>query len=641
MKKWIDKAVCVLLCLMLIIGLVPIRGGAASFFDEAELLEIKTHIEKDAGMSQYATVQGACTDGEFAYFAVQEYSTVILKYDLKTWKLRKKATVDGLGHANDMTYNASEDIIVVANNESKDDVLTILDPETLEAKRTVKVLRKKTAKELEAEKKAAAAASTTAKKNEKDDKNKDYKELNVYSVAYRASDNRYIVGLSGSYNFAVLDKDFKVVKQYKGKNTGYTRQGCDCDDDYIYFPQSDGDNIVVVYDRAGKYLDTVSLNHSHEVENLFHVGSDFYLTLHYYGNSVRRVGLSDDTLIRFGVRFNASSGKGKMEPVKIHYGEDTGLPKCTYQKTGYFFGGWKAVRNYNNTCLGTRLGSDTPAWLEKKDVYDDVLIADRAKVSKLTRIGDVTLSAFWISREYEIRYDPGTGEGRMDPDTVAYGETFTLPQCRFTRYGYVFVGYTARRDCDGRVYGYPKGSDQPRWLEEKDMRGAYLFSQGEEVSRLTYDGAVTMTAAFSTAFRYDPEQRTLLSYIGVDSEVTIPNPSGRMYKIAEGAFTQNDTMTRLVVPATIEVVARGAVSDCSALREVVFLQHFPTVLHREWSVDSGVQRMYLVIDDQPLYLGLYNGRYSIPIITRAAAAIRRSSEDRSKDEPVSSPDEIG
>ena len=595
----------VLLCFVFILCAVPHAAAESDFYDEAELLEIRTHIEKDAAMSKYATVQGACTDGKYAYFAVQEYSTVILKYDLKTWKLKKKAAVENLGHANDMTYNAREDMIVVANNEADDDVLTLLDPESLEITGTVQATRKKTTKE---------------KEQDKDDK-KDEKVLKVYSVAYQEAEDRYVVGLSGSYHFALLDHDFKMIKQFKGEDTGCTRQGCDCDGDYIYFAQSDNGNAVVIYDYSGKHIDTVSLNHSHELENLFHVGSDFYLTLHYYGNSVRRAGFSKETQIRFGVQFDAASGEGEMKPAAVHYGEATALPKCTFQKAGYFFGGWRAKRAFDGSVLGRRFGSDQVEWLKEKDVYDPVLLQDRAKVAQLTRIGDVTLSACWISNQYEVNFDPGSGEGEMDAQTVDYAAAYTVPESGFTKYGNLCVGYTARRSCDGRVYGIAAGYERPRWLDEQDAAELYLMTPGEEFSRLAYDGTVTLTAQFSSAFTYDAEQHTLISYCGIDEKVEIPNPSGELDTIAEGAFSDNTIMEELTVPSTVEVIGRGAVSRCDALRDILLREHLPADTDNEWIIGSGLQHIYIVSGGQPLFAGFYNSRYSADLIRRYATAI--------------------
>ena len=599
------RIVCVLLVLLLLTAICPIGiNGAEDFYDQAELLLIKSHMEKDAGMSKYATVQGACTDGKYAYFAVQEYSTVILKYDMSNWKLKKKATVSDLGHANDMTYNAKENVIVVANNNTVKDMLTLVDPDTLETKGTVEVKRDKTAKE----------------KQDKTD-TKDYKVLNVYSVAYQEKEDRYVVGLSGTYNFAVLDAKFKQIKQYKGVDTGNTRQGCDCDDDYIYFTRSGGDNIVVIYDYSGKYIDTVTINHSQEVENLFHVGKDFYLTLHYYGNSLERVGFSKTTQISFKVNYQPGSGKGKMEPTTVHYGEETKLRKCSFTKEGYFFGGWQVSRSCDGKSIGTRIDSDQRAWLTQKELYNYRLYDDEAEVAKLTKVGEATLTAFWISERYTIRYDCGSGEGLMEDETAEYTGEHPLAQNRFVRHGYIFGGYTAQRDADGRVYGYREGEVHPRWLDPGDAQSLYLFDEGEEVSRLTYDGAVTFTAQFTSAFHFDDTQQTLLSYIGVDERVDVPDPAGVLNTIASGAFRDNMIMTELWVPQTVEVMEYGAVADCSALERVFFEEDFPDSFDDDCITGSHHPQIYLVIDGQPILVGFFSDRKCAVLIRRCAEVI--------------------
>ena len=334
MKKAISALICAaMLAAMIAVG-IPTAAGA-TFFKTAELLELKEHIEDDAGMNEFATVQGGCTDGHYAYFAVQQANTTILKYDMKTWKLADKAEkMNSLGHANDMTYNNKLDRILVANNGPDYHILTVLDPDTLKKVGTVKL------------------------------------KLEVYGIAYNPEKDIYVVGISGGYQFAFLNSDFKVIKKFKGKNTGYTRQGCDCDQNYIYFSQSGGDNIVAVYDYSGKYVDSVSIGHKHEVENIFHVGSYFYTTLHHYGNSLQRIGLSNQTEIRYNVYYDPGDGVGKMKPTSVHYGHSIPLRKNTLRKDGYFFGGWRASRSMDGKYL--------------KDV--DITMEDGATSRKVRRI---------------------------------------------------------------------------------------------------------------------------------------------------------------------------------------------------------------------------------------------------------------
>ena len=261
MKKAAERmraaAVCFLILVSAFGNIMTIKAEVATgFYSTAETVCIKKNMEKDASMSRYATVQGSCSDGRYAYFAAQSGSTSLIKYDTKTFKkVGLSGSMYALGHANDMTYNSKENIIAVANNAPDFDTVTIVDPDTLKIISAVKL------------------------------------ELKIYSIAYSEAEDCYFVGISGTYDFARLDCDFKLIKKYKGVNTGYTRQGCECDDNYIYFSQSGGNNIIVIYDHSGKYVCTVSIAHSDEIENIFRVGSDYYMTLHYYGNYLYRVGM--------------------------------------------------------------------------------------------------------------------------------------------------------------------------------------------------------------------------------------------------------------------------------------------------------------------------------------------------------------
>ena len=607
MKRLLYKAFSLFICTALIVCAAPYAPAvsASRFYDTAELLSILSHIENDAEMGTYATVQGGCTDGQNAYFAVQSGNTVILKYSLSTWELRKKATVGGLGHANDMAYNPNKKMIVVANNDSEDDRLTMVDPETLKVVGSVTPKAQKTQKEIKEEAKKKKISESKVEK---------YKDLKLYSIAYNPKRGVYIAGLSGSYDYVYLDESFEQIESVKGYSSGLTRQGCDCDDDYIYFAQSGGSNAVVIYDYSGNMVDTVSLNHSHEVENLFHIGNSFYLTLHYYGNSVQRVGLSDKTKICFNIKYNAGGGQGEMADTTVHYGEDTKLRKCSFVKPGYSFGGWTLQRTSDAKRIGSRLGSDKTEWLDSSELYNDVLYKDEQKVSKLTKFGDVLLTPFWINESYGIYYDSDGGEGWMTPETVEYSEEYALPANAFSRHGYVFSGYTARRDADGRVYGYVSGSNQPEWLERDDAESLYYFEEGEVVSQMTYDLAVTFTARFTYAFSFSKYMDVLEKYVGVDEKVDVPDVGGRLKRIASGAFEGNTEMRTLKLPASVTKIESGAVTDCPNLEDICFEERFPREFSLDCVIDSGTPMVYIERDGVQLCLGFYADRHDAPIL---------------------------
>ena len=238
MKRILRFAAALVLISALLTADLTLASAAGGFMKKAEMLAVKNHIESDAGISQYIPVQGACTDGTHAYFAMTSdggNTVTILKYNMSTWKLADKQSFSNVGHANDITYNPDKGWLVIVKNKPYYNRVAILNAKTLE------VIRDVTLKE------------------------------EIYSIAYNSKRKQYVVGLSGSYDFALLNESFKTVKKFKGENTGYTRQGCDCDDNYIYFPQSGGNNLLAVYDYSGNLAAKIPLTDNKEIENLFHV----------------------------------------------------------------------------------------------------------------------------------------------------------------------------------------------------------------------------------------------------------------------------------------------------------------------------------------------------------------------------------
>lgn len=591
MKRILCAVMSLMLTLVLIAAMIPLAAAQEkeTFYATSKLVALKSNIEKDAGMNSYATAQGACSDGKYAYFAVQSGATVILKYDLTTWRLKKKSDrLLSLGHANDLTYNGKENTIVVANNAPDYDRLTLVDPDTLKVTGTVKL------------------------------------SIKVYSIAYNETLDRYVAGISGGYDFAVLDSSFKVLKKYKGVNTGYLRQGCDCDDDYIYFPQSNNQNLVVIYDYSGKHVATVSLGHSYEAENLFHAGSSFYTTLHYYGNFVYRVGLSDQKAIRYTVRYDPGGADGEMKNTSVVYGTDTKLRANAFEKAGYHFGGWTAYRSFDGKYLGYRLGAEKEEWLTEEELYRYRYYPDEGNVSKTTKSGSVTLSAFWIRDYYDVAFDSDGGEGYMEPYTIGYHTPFTVPENEFTKQGYIFDGYTASRSVDGRVYGYLKDSDKPEWLEAKDAYREHVFKQGDTFSELTYDGALTLTAQFTFAFVFDDDLTTLLRYNGVDEDVVIPNAAGKLDAITTDAFNGSSLMRTLSIPSTVDKIEKGALTDCDALTTITFNERFPSEFDIDCVMGTSRPLIYLVKDGRLYFLGFYADRCNATLIRNHAASLMRT-----------------
>lgn len=578
MKRILRFAVSVALCLSLLSVNFITASSASEFFSKAQMLYIDGHIEAEAGLNEYATVQGACVDGDYAYFAFMQGSVCnIAKFDARTWEYIEKEKIINMGHSNDMTYNPDKDYLVVANNAPYYDVVTLVDPDTLKPIKDVKI------------------------------------EEDIYAIAYNEKHKCYVVGLSGTYDFALLDSDFKVIEEYKGVKTGYTRQGCDCDDDYIYFVQSGGKNLLVVYDYEGNHITDMPLDDSDEVENIFHIGNTFYTSLYYYGNTLYRIGFSDRTKIGYTVSYSAGGGEGEMDSTRVDYGDSTPLRACSFTKEGYTFEGWRAKRTSDGKYIGFRKGSSEYEWLTGDEAYDWLLYDDEEPIATTVRTGNVELTAMWIADNYAIEFNAGDGVGEPLSFTQAYADEFKIPDGGYTQEGYIFDGYLATRDYDGRTYGYLEGSDKAQWLDPADVSKAYYFRPGDSVSKLTKDGTVTLTAQYKFAYTFEGNGSTLVEYVGTDEKVSIPS-NGELTTLAQGAIKDNEIMTDLVIPAGVSSLEKESVANCPKLRSVTFEGALPEEINGDSILGDEAPLIYEVHNGERFWIGFFNGEAGVPLM---------------------------
>ncbi len=589
MKRMIKMAASVILCLSLLTAHVCVAGSASEFFEKAELLRIDSHLESVAGLNEYATVQGACTDGEYAYFVfMQGGVSHVVKYDVRTWDYVTDEKIVNMGHSNDMAYNADKDYIVVANNAPYYNVVTLLNRDTLAPIKDVEI------------------------------------DEDIYAIAYSNKHKLYVVGLSGGYDFALLDSDFKVKKKFEGVKTGYTRQGCDCDDNYIYFVQSGGGkNVLVIYDYAGDHVATVPIESADESENIFHVGNAFYVSMFYYGSKLNRIGFSEATKIAYTVRYDANGGEGEMPGTRVHYGEVTPLRANAFTREGYFFGGWKAMRTSDNRYIGYRNGSGELEWLDEADVFEYALYDDEENVAETVMYGDVSLSAVWIAEQYGIRLNSGEGEGEAMNYTVAHDEAFTIPDCGYNKEGYVFDGFAASRETDGRVYGYRAGSEKAEWLNPGDAARVHHFRTGDAVSAMTREGNVNLTAQYKFAYTFGEDGSTLVEYVGVDEKVMIPGNDGELKTLAEGAIKDNKVIKDLYIPSGVDSLHKQAVSNCPQLKSIYFEGKLPRQIDGDCIVSDVAPVLYEIHHGQAFCVGFFTGSAGVPLLRYHESALSK------------------
>ena len=581
MKRVFRLAVCVMLCVLTVTANWCAAGVSADtgFFSKVDMLYIDSHIEEYAGCGSGATVQGACVDGDYAYFAFMNGSVCnIAKFDAHSWEYIEKEKIINMGHSNDMTYNSDKDYLVVANNAPYYDVITLIDPDTLAPIKDVKI------------------------------------DEDIYSIAYNASRQCYVVGLSGTYDFALLDSDFEVIEEFEGVKTGYTRQGCDCDDDYIYFVQSGGHNLLVVYDYEGNHITDIPMDDTDEVENIFHIGNTFYTSLYYYGNTLYRIGFNSASSIAYHVSYDPGTGEGEMKGTNVEYGESTKLRKCSFTKDGYLFAGWRAQRTSDGKVLGYRNGADDYEWLDEEDVFDAQLYDDEEPIATTVRYGSVKLTAQWVAEQYKIATDSGEGVGEAKDYTVTRDEEYVIPDNGYTKESYVFDGYTASRSSDHRVYGYREGRDQPEWLNSADAKSLYRFRPGEKVKALTPEGEVKLTAQYKSAYTFGDSGSTLIEYVGLDEEVKIPDRGGELKVLAEGAIKDNENLKDLYIPAGVTALHKQSIANCPKLNKIYFERELPEEIDGDCYVGEGAVALYVTKNDQPFCIGFLSDENSLSVI---------------------------
>ncbi len=196
-------------------------------------------------------LQGGCTDGEYAYFcSLNGYADTcsISKYKIGTWEEVARSYSVKVDHGNDITYNKDKKCLVVCHNSPNRTLVSYVDKNTLEIKETFEI------------------------------------PLEIYSITYNAKTNRYAVGISYSFDFAILDKNFNVIERIEGvKPKSTTKQGMESDDKYLYFLLS-SPNAISVYDWDGNHYGVFETNDEakgYESENIFLHNDDLYIGYNY------------------------------------------------------------------------------------------------------------------------------------------------------------------------------------------------------------------------------------------------------------------------------------------------------------------------------------------------------------------------
>ncbi len=209
---------------------------------------------------EHRILQGAGSDGKYLYIALVtsivngHQNAVIVKIDPKTGKVIKKSEVIETDHSNDVFYNKKTDRIYVVHNSPNNDILTVLDPETLEFIENIKL------------------------------------PLRIYAMDYSYARGRYAVGISGGQDIGILNENFELLHRRAALNTTYTTQGMTCDESYIYYVQH-SNHCIMKYDWDGNFVEYIPLDNRFETEpeNISIIDGEFYVVFNRWDETGKHI----------------------------------------------------------------------------------------------------------------------------------------------------------------------------------------------------------------------------------------------------------------------------------------------------------------------------------------------------------------
>lgn len=212
----------------------------------------------------YDTLQGSCSDGTYGYFALYNRTREnceIAKVRLADRTVVKVSGVLDTAHANDMTYNADDHILVVARCTTNKERFTAVDPDALTVVGTFEPSLDAAALGISEKKRAGITGFA--------------------SIAYCAARQQYAVVTKGGRDLLILDRAFEPVRFLDIPHLQHCNyQGIEVTDAYINLclsPVGKGSNRIVSYSWDGASIGEVVPGIAGEFEGMFIAGGKCYL----------------------------------------------------------------------------------------------------------------------------------------------------------------------------------------------------------------------------------------------------------------------------------------------------------------------------------------------------------------------------
>lgn len=116
----------------------------------------------------------------------------------------------------------------------------------------------------------------------------------------------------------------------------------------------------------------------------------------------------------FTITIVPNGGSGSNKTYSVAYGTNWSVPSSPFSRTGY---------NFNNYKTGASSGTSYSA----------------GNSIRVTR--NITLYCQWSAKTYTVTIYPNGASGSNKTYSVAYGTSWSIPSCPFSRSGYSFNGY--------------------------------------------------------------------------------------------------------------------------------------------------------------------------------------------------------
>lgn len=251
------------------------KTAAAEGFATIKRTEIKDkplELRELSGQIMYKndTVQGGCTDGTYAYYRMYDRgreNAKVIKMRLSDNTFVKASKVLPIDHGNSITYNSKTKKLVVTYTTDHLKRMAIINPNTLVLEKSFDV---------------KFADNLNGKFFNTDEK------MGFSSIAYNPSRDVYVAVTKGTRGFAILDNNFNIREYipFSARDEGYLWQNIDCTDEYITVVKSpiagSGKtyNLLAIYDWDGRFVTNFNLAAGLELENVFHIGTKYYMSLY-------------------------------------------------------------------------------------------------------------------------------------------------------------------------------------------------------------------------------------------------------------------------------------------------------------------------------------------------------------------------